>query len=650
MSNQLVSELSPYLQMHKDQPIHWYPWGDEAFLKAETEDKPVFLSIGYSTCHWCHVMAEESFEDEEVASILNRFFVSIKVDREEYPDVDAVYMNVCQSLNGSGGWPLSLFLTPDQKPFFAGTYFPKQSHRERIGFLDLLRLVADKWENDRSGLLNQADHITHKLSTTLSSFPEDEEEPFEIHRGIVHLKKSFDDQNGGFGTAPKFPTPQNLLFLADCYETNPQDEILLMLETTLLQMAKGGIYDHIGGGFCRYSTDARFLVPHFEKMLYDNGLLILAYVKGYELTKNPIYIRIAEKTAAFLCRAMKSLSGGFYAAQDADTDGEEGKYYLFTPDEILSALGEEKGSLFNRRYDITEKGNFEGKNIPNLLHTDVSTQDFFMDSEIMEQLNLMREERFSLFTDQKILTSWNSMVIIAFTALYRVTGKAIYLSLAEEIHQDIIKYATSGYCLFRGHHGDQSMQRGTSEDYAWFIQSLLALYEGTLDKKYLEAAKKFCEEALNSFFDSEHGGFSLRDQHQSPLILDIKEAYDHAYPCANAVMAENLRLLYQLTDDLNYHKMEKKQRHFMKNQLGSYPYGSFYFLMVLNRVEHPPKRIVCAGNAADDWGKLPLKFGLRDTILKKVADPSYPIIHDKMTFYVCDEDSCRPPQNDLSNI
>lgn len=650
MSNQLVSELSPYLQMHKDQPIHWYPWGDEAFLKAETEDKPVFLSIGYSTCHWCHVMAEESFEDEEVASILNRFFVSIKVDREEYPDVDAVYMNVCQSLNGSGGWPLSLFLTPDQKPFFAGTYFPKQSYRERIGFLDLLRLVADKWENDRSGLLNQADHITHKLSTTLSSFPEDEEEPFEIHRGIVHLKKSFDDQNGGFGTAPKFPTPQNLLFLADCYETNPQDEILLMLETTLLQMAKGGIYDHIGGGFCRYSTDARFLVPHFEKMLYDNGLLILAYVKGYELTKNPIYIRIAEKTAAFLCRAMKSLSGGFYAAQDADTDGEEGKYYLFTPDEILSALGEEKGSLFNRRYDITEKGNFEGKNIPNLLHTDVSTQDFFMDSEIMEQLNLMREERFSLFTDQKILTSWNSMVIIAFTALYRVTGKAIYLSLAEEIHQDIIKYATSGYCLFRGHHGDQSMQRGTSEDYAWFIQSLLALYEGTLDKKYLEAAKKFCEEALNSFFDSEHGGFSLRDQHQSPLILDIKEAYDHAYPCANAVMAENLRLLYQLTDDLNYHKMEKKQRHFMKNQLGSYPYGSFYFLMVLNRVEHPPKRIVCAGNAADDWGKLPLKFGLRDTILKKVADPSYPIIHDKMTFYVCDEDSCRPPQNDLSNI
>lgn len=650
MSNQLVSELSPYLQMHKDQPIHWYPWGDEAFLKAETEDKPVFLSIGYSTCHWCHVMAEESFEDEEVASILNRFFVSIKVDREEYPDVDAVYMNVCQSLNGSGGWPLSLFLTPDQKPFFAGTYFPKQSHRERIGFLDLLRLVADKWENDRSGLLNQADHITHKLSTTLSSFPEDEEEPFEIHRGIVHLKKSFDDQNGGFGTAPKFPTPQNLLFLADCYETNPQDEILLMLETTLLQMVKGGIYDHIGGGFCRYSTDARFLVPHFEKMLYDNGLLILAYVKGYELTKNPIYIRIAEKTAAFLCRAMKSLSGGFYAAQDADTDGEEGKYYLFTPDEILSALGEEKGSLFNRRYDITEKGNFEGKNIPNLLHTDVSTQDFFMDSEIMEQLNLMREERFSLFTDQKILTSWNSMVIIAFTALYRVTGKAIYLSLAEEIHQDIIKYATSGYCLFRGHHGDQSMQRGTSEDYAWFIQSLLALYEGTLDKKYLEAAKKFCEEALNSFFDSEHGGFSLRDQHQSPLILDIKEAYDHAYPCANAVMAENLRLLYQLTDDLNYHKMEKKQRHFMKNQLGSYPYGSFYFLMVLNRVEHPPKRIVCAGNAADDWGKLPLKFGLRDTILKKVADPSYPIIHDKMTFYVCDEDSCRPPQNDLSNI
>ncbi|MGM9568291.1 MAG: thioredoxin domain-containing protein [Clostridia bacterium] len=650
MSNQLVKEISPYLQMHKDQPVHWYPWGDDAFSKAKKENKPVFLSIGYSTCHWCHVMAEECFEDSEVASVLNRCFVSVKVDREEYPDVDAVYMNVCQSLTGSGGWPLSLFLTPDQKPFFAGTYFPKQSRGGRIGFLDLLRLIADKWEHRREELQNQAEYITDELAKASPGSFEIREESFWIQKGIDDLKKRFDSQNGGFGSAPKFPVPQNLLFLADCYETSHENDLLQMMKTTLSQMAKGGIFDQIGGGFCRYSTDARFLVPHFEKMLYDNGLLMFAYVKGYELTKDPVYINVAEKTAAFLCRSMKSSSGGFYAAQDADSDGEEGKYYLFTPDEILSFLGEEKGQHFNQRYDITEEGNFEGKNIPNLLHSEMKPDDFLLSNENMEKLCREREKRFILFTDKKILTSWNSMAILAFAALYRMTGKGIYLSVAEEIQQDIVKFASSGYCLFRGHYGDRPMEKGTSEDYAWFIRALISLYEATLKEKYLESAKEYCEEALRSFFDYDSGGFSMRDRNQAALILEIKESYDHAYPCANALMTENLRLLYFLTDDLSYDENGKKQRNFMEKQLASFPYGSFYFLMVLNQMENPPKRIVCAGKEYDDWEKLPLKFGLRDLVLKKISDPAYPLMNERMTFYVCDETSCRPPQNEITGI
>ena len=650
MSNQLKNELSPYLQMHKDQPVHWVPWCEEAFLKAEKENKPVFLSIGYSTCHWCHVMAEECFEDPEVASVLNRSFISIKVDREEYPDIDAIYMNVCQSLTGNGGWPLTLFLTSDQKPFFAGTYFPKHSRGHRIGFLDLLKLVEDKWKKEKRELENQADLIVKELSEAVLTPSGQPAEQDWVSKGIHDLKRRFDPKNGGFGKAPKFPTPQNLLFLADCAETEKDDAALEMLVTTLLQMAKGGLFDHIGGGFCRYSTDAVFLVPHFEKMLYDNALLISAYAKAWELTKNDVLIRVAEKTAAYLCREMKSPTGGFYAAQDADSDGEEGSYYLFTPEEIIEVLGKENGTLFNRRYDITEKGNFNGKNIPNLLHSEISEDDFQLGNSRMEQLDLKRKERFSLFTDQKILTSWNAMAICAFASLYRVTGKAIYLTVAEEIHRDIIKYASSGYCLLRGHFGDLPMEKGTLEDIAWFIRALIALYEGTLEDKYLISAKAFCDEALQSFRDPEKGGFFLRNREETPLIMDIKESFDHAYPCANAVMAENLHLLSLLTEDPIYEKITEEQVKFMKEQLALFPTGSFCFLTVLNQREEPQKRIVCAGVPEDPWETVPLKAGLRDLILKKTDDPRYPVIDQKITYYICDQNACYPPRHDLNEI
>ena len=363
MHNFLKNETSPYLLQHADNPVNWYPWCKEAFERARKEDKPIFLSIGYSTCHWCHVMAHESFEDEETARILNKYFVSIKVDKEERPDIDSIYMSVCQAFTGSGGWPTTIFLTPDQKPFFAGTYFPRKAKYGQIGLQELLLAICEKWETDRKTLLASAEDV-------ISSRESEEIEEADVRlmeTAFRHYKQLFDSKNGGFGAAPKFPTPHNLLFLMRYYERSGNKEALHMVEKTLIQMYRGGIYDHIGGGFSRYSTDDYFLAPHFEKMLYDNALLIMAYCKAYQLTGKSIYYGIAKATADYVLREMTSKEGGFYCAQDADSEGVEGKYYLFEPKEIIQICGEAEGRRFNQYFDITDRGNFEGKSIPNLL-------------------------------------------------------------------------------------------------------------------------------------------------------------------------------------------------------------------------------------------------------------------------------------------
>ena len=374
MSNRLKYETSPYLLQHKENPVDWYPWGNEAFERAKEEDKPIFLSIGYSSCHWCHVIAHESFEDNEIAELLNRYFISIKVDKEERPDIDSVYMAVCQAFTGSGGWPTSIFMSAEQKPFFAGTYFPKTSRGGMIGLKELLIAIHEKWNNDRDSLLGESDKIIAHLNNA-------ENTPENADLGLTHSATAvyehiYDNKNGGFGRAPKFPTPHNILFLLSYYERYKRNECLQMAEHTLMQMYRGGMFDHIGFGFCRYSTDKKFLVPHFEKMLYDNALLILAYCKAYNITKRTLYLEIAEKTADYILREMTSQEGGFYSAQDADSEGEEGKYYLFTPDEIIGVLGEKDGEAFNRHFDISNIGNFEGKNIPNLLSSDPADKSF----------------------------------------------------------------------------------------------------------------------------------------------------------------------------------------------------------------------------------------------------------------------------------
>ena len=428
MSNQLKSETSPYLLQHAENPVNWYPWCEEAFEKAKTENKPIFLSIGYSTCHWCHVMAHESFEDNKTAEILNKYFISIKVDREERPDIDSVYMSVCQAFTGSGGWPMSIFMTWDKKPFFAGTYFPPQSRYGMPSFSELLNAIANQWYSNKKDLLESAEKIIKHLINTQSDEKTQTNSDL-IQRAVQILEHTFDSTHGGFGDAPKFPTPHNLLFLMLYAKQHNNSDALKMAEKTLLQMRKGGIFDHIGYGFSRYSTDKYYLAPHFEKMLYDNALLIIAYSSLYSITKNNIYLDTAEKTAEYILNEMTSEDGGFYSAQDADSEGIEGKYYTFSLKEIINILGEENGREFAEVFDITDGGNFEGVNIPNLLKSNNLRAEF---QDEIKKLYTYRKNRFKLHLDDKILLSWNSMMIAALSMLYRVTRNKKYLNAAQK--------------------------------------------------------------------------------------------------------------------------------------------------------------------------------------------------------------------------
>ena len=482
MQNHLKDQTSPYLLQHADNPVHWYPWCDEAFKRAREEDKPILLSIGYSTCHWCHVMAHESFEDQEVAEILNKNFIAIKVDKEERPDIDSIYMSVCQKLTGSGGWPTTIFLTWEQKPFFAGTYFPKTPKYGQVGFIDLLSAIEEAWKTDKGSLLESAEEIHSLLNRSLRAagniymgdVVSDKLDVGLIDGAFELYKRSFDERHGGFGDAPKFPTPHNLLFLMQYHEKSRNKRAMEMVEKTLLQMYRGGMFDHIGGGFSRYSTDPYFLVPHFEKMLYDNALLILAYCKAYQLTQNQIYCDIAEKTAAYVLRELTSPDGGFYCAQDADSEGVEGKYYLLDPSEVIEVLGEETGNKFNQYFDITRRGNFEGKNIPNLLkNTDRNgDMDIFLPA-IYEY----RKKRYALHLDDKILCSWNGLMITAMCHLYRVTENKAYLGAAVEAMDFIMRSLCENDTLYVSYREGKHSSKGFLDDYANVIFALLALYE-----------------------------------------------------------------------------------------------------------------------------------------------------------------------------
>lgn len=643
MQNHLKDQTSPYLLQHAKNPVEWYPWCDEAFSRAKAEDKPVFLSIGYSTCHWCHVMAHESFEDSEIAEILNQNFISIKVDKEERPDIDSIYMSVCQAFTGSGGWPTTIFLTPEQKPFFAGTYFPKSARYGRLGLKELLLGISRKWKTDRAALIKSADDIISFLDKRQITQGGVNEQL--VDKGFALYQRMFDDEFGGFGEAPKFPTPHNLIFLMRYYEKSKNEDALRMAEKTLIQMYRGGMFDHIGGGFSRYSTDRYFLAPHFEKMLYDNALLILAYSKAYQITKKSIYCKIAERTAAYVLREMTDKEGGFYSAQDADSEGVEGKYYSFSPAEVIDILGQEDGKKFNQHFDITDKGNFEGKNIPNLLKQDNLEKDWDRETQVIYEY---RKKRHALHLDDKILTSWNALMIAAMCNLYRVTEKKTYLEAALKAQNFIWNKLCDNYTLHTTYREGKRGGKGFLEDYAYEVFAFLSLYGATLDESYLQEAKEFCKKAILDFWDEDHGGFFLYGEENERLILRPKETYDGAVFSGNSAMAYNLVHLSLLTGGKEFEDMAERQLRFMSSEAKHYPAGYAMFLVALSDYSDLPCEITIVVKDKEDLAELPFQIPL-DSIVCVLDGPTeeYALKNDKTTFYVCEGHTCKPPVNEL---
>ncbi len=641
MKNHLKNQTSPYLLQHAENPVDWYPWGQEAFEKAEKEDKPIFLSIGYSTCHWCHVMAHESFENQEIADILNKYFVSIKVDREERPDIDSVYMSVCQALTGSGGWPMSIFMTSRQEPFFAGTYFPPTSNHNGIGFRDLLLAIAEKWKKNKSELLESAKQIISHIKPD-STKTEEQINDRLPSMAVDLFSQTYDRKWGGFGSAPKFPSPHNLIFLTLYSQIYQEETPLRQVKYTLEQMRRGGIFDQIGYGFSRYSTDRYYLVPHFEKMLYDNALLIMAYCRGYKATGDKTFLQTSIQTAEYVFREMTGKDGEFYSAQDADSEGEEGKFYVWDYEEICQVLGATVGERFCRSFGITKQGNFEGRNIPNLLNGSEISDIFEKERKTLYEY---RKTRTRLHLDDKILTTWNSLMICALSLLYRTTGEKKYLSAAKHAQQFLEEKLADGNTLYVSCRGNTRSVKGFLDDYAYYTWALLCLYEVTSEAAYLERAQQICREARHQFSDGDKG-FFLYGTQNGTLITRPKETYDGALPSGNSVMAYCLVRLFQLTRTEEFRQAALKQLAFLSGEAKHYPAGHSMFLTALLMFYHEPPKITVVLSGEDTAQKTLARLPLyADITILEHATKEYGLLEEKTTYYVCADNRCLPPTN-----
>lgn len=578
-TNRLSLEKSPYLLQHAHNPVDWYPWSQEAFETARAQEKPVFLSIGYSTCHWCHVMERESFENEEIANILNQNYISIKVDREERPDVDGIYMHVCQMLTGSGGWPLTVFLTPEQKPFYVGTYFPPENQRGQLGLRELLGRVAKMWREERERLLERAEEI---LDVQIQPEPA---------QGAYCLTSLFDSRYGGLYGAPKFPLPHNLLYLFAIGMEQPQAAEQAFF--TLDCMYRGGIFDHLGGGFSRYSTDERWLVPHFEKMLYDNALLILAYLEGYERSKKPLYLMVAERTISYLLEELAYEKGAFFCGQDADSDGEEGKYYVFTPQEVRAVLGEEAAALFCDWYHVTDQGNFEGKSVLNLLDNP-RWQTPFPRQEDISKLLSYRRGRARLHLDDKILAAWNGLAIWALARAFQVTGRSEYYKQAKKaagfVRANMM--TLNGRMRVRWREGDVAFE-GNLDDYAFYGLGLFALYQCDYDVSWLRTCMQLAEEMRRQFWDEVEGGFFFTPACGETFITRRKEWYDGALPAGNSAAALLLVWLSHLTQEEKWQQMAAGQMEALAQAAGGNEAGHALGFLAKEQWQEPGIHVVC---------------------------------------------------------
>lgn len=609
--NRLIKEKSPYLLQHAHNPVDWFPWSDAAFQKAKAEDKPVFLSIGYSTCHWCHVMAHESFEDKQVADYLNEHFISIKVDREERPDIDHIYMTVCQALTGRGGWPLSVFLTPDKEAFFAGTYFPPKDRGNYPGFLRLLSLIKEEWTQDKNHLLEAATEIRQILSQTSQQEQGGVLDSEVLEQAYRQFEHSFDSVHGGFGKAPKFPSPHQLLFLL-AYKDQGK-EALPMVIKTLEKMRAGGIYDQLGFGFSRYSVDKKWHVPHFEKMLYDNAMLLWAYAKAYELTGRSEFADTAREIVTYVARDMMSSEGAFYSAEDADSEGVEGKFYVWTYEEVQQLLGEQ-AELFCDVYDVKRKGNFEEginvlRQVKNL--TDWSKEKKIPVEELKkrltecrEKLFLARAKRVRPHCDDKILYSWNALWIGALALAGRILGEASWLTQAERgmafLERNLVR--SDGRLLARYREGEADYP-AYLDDYAFGLWAYIKLYESTWQAEYLVKAKHLAQALKDLFYDQEQGGFYFTGNDQEVLLQRTKEFYDSAMPSGNSMAAYALTKLYRLTQEAQFLAMAEATFQAASAQVKSYPMGYALLLLAWLTFVEEPKQIIVVEKTDRDLQK-----------------------------------------------
>ena len=604
-TNHLADENSPYLLAHAHNPVDWYPWGDDALAKAKAEDKPIFLSIGYAACHWCHVMERESFESEDVAAILNEHFVSIKVDREQRPDIDQIYMSFTTAMTGSGGWPMSVFLTPDLKPFFAGTYFPAVDNYGKPSFRRLITEISKAYREDKNQVVASAQNIfgqvTQRLQTSGPGAVLTETMVTGAARGLM---ANIDNQYGGFGNAPKFPHAPELSLLLRQYGATGDSSFLEASLGGLRAMANGGIYDHLGGGFARYSTDRAWLVPHFEKMLYDNGLLVPVYAEAWQITGDEFYLRPIRETLDWIIREMTAPNGGFYSAVDADSEGEEGKFYVWSEQEIVSILGAEDAAVFNRFYNVTRQGNFEGHNILNM--TDASekmlretTDDDFEEklSEMRRKLYDERLKRIPPLTDDKILTSWNGLALTAFCKGYQITGDQRYLDAAGRNADFVLEE------MFRDDRLTHSYREGRHstgeflEDYAYYIRGLLDLFETDQSRdshRWIELAQELASNAVELFMD-DAGVFYLRPDGQDDLIVRPRDEFDGSIPAPGSIMIENLFKLNRITGDKSFVTAGEKALHAISGRLASSS-GLTSAVMALDYYLSDKIEIVIVGN------------------------------------------------------
>ena len=693
--NRLINEKSPYLLQHAYNPVDWFPWGDEAFEKARNERKPIFLSVGYSTCHWCHVMEHESFENDSIAETMNKFFVCIKVDREERPDVDKVYMSAVQAMTGSGGWPLSIFLTTELKPFYGGTYFPPNDAHGRPGFPTVLERIHHVWEDEREKILDSGNQLIALLrqeqSTSDQGIGIDES---ILKKAYHHIAAQYDPRYGGFGTGAKFPRPVVLNFLFRYHARTRSPEPLTMALTTLRSMALGGMYDHVGGGFHRYSVDVQWRVPHFEKMLYDQAQLVHSYLDAYQITHDDFYARIARETLEYVLRDMTAPEGGFYSAEDADSPApedpshsSEGACYLWTKAEIEKTLDSESAKIFCHHYNVDVHGNalsdplgeFKNKNILFTPFTIEQTANIFS-MEVSKVASVLREARKRLFQvrearprpqrDDKIITAWNGLMIGAFARASRIFSEHRYTEAATRAAHFVLSalYDAPAKKLKRRFRDSEAKFEAHLDDYAFFIQGLLDVYDATFDEQWLTLALELHETQVSFFWDASQGGFYDFSGKDPSILLRTKETYDGAEPAGNSVAAMNLIRISQVTDDIIAKKMLESTIRRIGAQIQQTPHAMPLMMAAIDFFLSPPKQIVIAGtrDSADTLQFLEeiSRRYLPNMILfladggsnQKLLASRLPFVasmaplEKKATAYICENYTCNFPTNDVNRF